>query len=65
MGGNKRWTADELTYLSKNYGYSSIEDLSKYLTRSKASIHKKASDLGISFSKVELIPSIISDLNLV
>ena len=50
MAGNKRWSENEIQSLRKHYQGTSIDDISRILpNRSKASIHKKASDLGISF----------------
>ena len=50
MAGNKRWSEKETQYLRKHYQGTDIDDIVRVLTnRSKASIHKKASDLGISF----------------
>ena len=50
MAGNKRWSEKEIQYLRKHYQGTDIDDILRVLTnRSKASIHKKASDLGISF----------------
>ena len=50
MSGNKRWSEKEIQDLRKHYQGTSIDDIVRILpNRSKASIHKKASDLGISF----------------
>jgi hypothetical protein len=52
MGGNKRWSQEEIDILYKHYQGTDIERVIELLKnkRTKASIHKKASDLGISFS---------------
>ncbi len=54
MAGNKRWSDKEISVLRKYYAGSDIKELVKKLpNRSVNSIHKKASDLGVSFTKNE------------
>ncbi|AZB23622.1 hypothetical protein EG339_02780 [Chryseobacterium bernardetii] len=52
MAGNKRWTQEEISYLKENYGIQSVEFISNKLDRSTDSIHKKASDLKVSFANL-------------
>lgn len=52
MAGNKRWSQKEIDVLYKHYQGTDIDTVIKMLNkeRSKDAIHKKASDLGISFA---------------
>lgn len=54
MAGNKRWKQKEIDLIFKHYPTGGVEELKKELdSRSDAAIHKKASDLGVSFSPDE------------
>lgn len=65
MGGNKRWSATELELLEKKYGLVDIDILAAELGRSIDSVHWKASQMNLRFSKnkdVNILVAILEKL---
>ena len=62
MAGNKRWTLEDVEYLTKHYGVLPVAEVSKKINRSEDAIHWKASSLGLRFSKKKEFASIVDIL---
>ena len=65
MVSKKRWSGDEIDFLSKNYGRLSVLEISEKLNRSEDAIHWKANALNIKFVKNDYLElfKVIAQLN--
>jgi|GEM_PF-6284452 len=51
MAGFRRWSSNEIEFLTKKYGVLPVSEIAETLNRSEDAVHWKASSLGIKFQK--------------
>lgn len=55
MAGNKRWTEKDIATLRSEYGFTTVEELAKKLSRSVDAVRWKASKLRIEYNPSDSI----------